>query len=122
MSVSVVQLEVQDACEVLYLFVLLPTARSTLFPYTTLFRSPVEKILRALPTLAGNRRSSARSFAGLALERADERRLDRKSTRLNSSHMSIPYAVSCWKKKRSAPVLTQVCRFRCSDSFRHRRT
>src|SRR5579863_10574195 len=58
--------------------------RSTLFPYTTLFRSmsracPVPPTLPGPPTLA---------------------RLDRKSTRLNSSHPSISYAVFCLKKKK----------------------
>src|SRR6266852_4812645 len=61
--------------------------RSTLFPYTTLFRS--------VP-----RRQAART-AGLHPPRARRgRRPDRKSTRLNSSHGSISYAVSCLKKKK----------------------
>src|SRR6266571_6422911 len=58
--------------------------RSTLFPYTTLFRSrrgdlPGERAVR---------------------HRRDPPRRDRKSTRLNSSHMSISYAVFCLKKKK----------------------
>src|SRR5215467_15773609 len=58
--------------------------RSTLFPYTTLFRSPRQSRLRGaageLPWLVGLRRG------------------DRKSTRLNSSHLVISYAVFCLKK------------------------
>src|SRR6266496_5911446 len=57
--------------------------RSTLFPYTTLFRS------RSCPPAGGH-------FAGHENAR-DER--DRKSTRLNSSHVEISYAVFCLKKK-----------------------
>src|SRR6266480_6618366 len=74
--------------------------RSTLFPYTTLFRP-----LRRLPQPPRPRQSAG------ALERRDRaprgcaRRRDRKSTRLNSSHMSISYAVFCLKKKKTQPAL-----------------
>src|SRR5215813_15093366 len=66
--------------------------RSTLFPYTTLFRSP-----RGLP---GRQR-----LGRCARESRDQRspghlRGDRKSTRLNSSHVRISYAVFCLKKKK----------------------
>src|SRR5689334_25269852 len=67
--------------------------RSTLFPYTTLFRS------RGF--LAG--RHLLLRFDQLALrdrDRFEQRPLDRKSTRLNSSHSSISYAVFCLKKKK----------------------
>src|SRR5437868_7916218 len=72
--------------------------RSTLFPYTTLFRShPVHRRAallqrpRVLPPAArGSRR----------LLRRRARLVDRKSTRLNSSHVSISYAVFCLKKKK----------------------
>src|SRR5207245_8630187 len=63
--------------------------RSTLFPYTTLFRSP--RGPRAPPPRAS--RSERRPHAR-----------DRKSTRLNSSHGSISYAVFCLKKKKSPEV------------------
>src|SRR5437899_6487153 len=86
--------------------------RSTLFPYTTLFRSgQVEATRRAQRT--ERTRDVSREFN--APERAsatcaardrmlpagakDERTLDRKSTRLNSSHLGISYAVFCLKKK-----------------------
>src|SRR3712207_7926599 len=67
--------------------------RSTLFPYTTLFRSrPARRGARA-----DRRRGRA---ANRALEPpAPEDRVDRKSTRLNSSHANISYAVFCLKKK-----------------------
>src|SRR2546430_3939032 len=80
--------------------------RSTLFPYTTLFRSP--------PDLGGQwRRSGVPPRGGRASARDDRgstrappprvlvrgARLDRKSTRLNSSHSQISYAVFCLKKK-----------------------
>src|SRR5258708_8745115 len=64
--------------------------RSTLFPYTTLFRSTPPD-----PSLAPVRR------AGLGLGQPRARILqDRKSTRLNSSHQIISYAVFCLKKKK----------------------
>src|SRR6266480_6121012 len=63
---------------------------STLFPYTTLFRSP-----RA-PRSTRNR---PRAESGPRRPGAGRTR-DRKSTRLNSSHMSISYAVFCLKKKK----------------------
>src|SRR4051794_41702633 len=75
--------------------------RSTLFPYTTLFRSrgrgrgPARRLGRALRrgAAAGARRDAADLLAGRAPA-------DRKSTRLNSSHPSISYAVFCLKKKK----------------------
>src|SRR5437764_7618955 len=70
-----------------------PRRRSTLFPYTTLFRSLVVCALAAgLIVNASPRRHVVR------------RVLDRKSTRLNSSHRCISYAVFCLKKKKSAPL------------------
>src|SRR3712207_7916453 len=76
--------------------------RSTLFPYTTLFRSRrallggrgVGRVHRAA---VGPERKSA--LAGL------QRAVDRKSTRLNSSHANISYAVFCLKKKKKYKIL-----------------
>src|SRR5256885_12114835 len=65
--------------------------RSTLFPYTTLFRSP----RRPSGTGTPPRRRGRGSRPG----RARPARRDRKSTRLNSSHLVISYAVFCLKKK-----------------------
>src|SRR2546426_2761108 len=69
--------------------------RSTLFPYTTLFRSLRRRARRALLPLAGplRRDPDHRHHA-----QRDAR--DRKSTRLNSSHLVISYAVFCLKKKK----------------------
>src|SRR3712207_7410799 len=90
--------------------------RSTLFPYTTLFRSrdaehvgeePLDEPVAAddaLGVLAAGLGEADRLVGGaldvpVALEPADH--LDRKSTRLNSSHANISYAVFCLKKKNS---------------------
>src|SRR6266496_6272026 len=62
--------------------------RSTLFPYTTLFRS------RRGP------RSGPRRGRGMPAAAPPRRRRDRKSTRLNSSHVENPYTVFCLKKKK----------------------
>src|SRR5690348_18099200 len=88
--------------------------RSTLFPYTTLFRSdlPVRVLLgtlgRQVPVAASLVRDLERLIGGggataaaAPAEAVPER--DRKSTRLNSSHPSISYAVFCLKKKTIIP-------------------
>src|SRR5256886_10246218 len=69
--------------------------RSTLFPYTTLFRSP-------RPTRTPQREPRRRPRPQAAEMLAGPRR-DRKSTRLNSSHSQISYAVFCLKKKKNHP-------------------
>src|SRR5690348_18223798 len=78
-----------------------PPPRSTLFPYTTLFRSGFSaSVLKAKPPAnAGDSRvaSNATPNRGARSFRASDP--DRKSTRLNSSHPSISYAVFCLKKK-----------------------
>src|SRR5689334_24687015 len=75
--------------------------RSTLFPYTTLFRSPLRPMQRDLRVLLAMRHQERHLDA---IENAVEVDLlgnpDRKSTRLNSSHSSISYAVFCLKKKK----------------------
>src|SRR3712207_7271650 len=84
--------------------------RSTLFPYTTLFRSLDPDDLRRLvdepvggdPVEGGADRRLGRSV-GDEDERDRRARADRKSTRLNSSHANISYAVFCLKKKHKAP-------------------
>src|SRR2546429_5261851 len=67
--------------------------RSTLFPYTTLFRSPLGFQARTPPETA--KRSLGRSKQAVRAPSPD-----RKSTRLNSSHGYISYAVFCLKKKK----------------------
>src|SRR5258705_4690462 len=76
--------------------------RSTLFPYTTLFRS-----LALLA--AGLRQQERRGMPGcvyLHPWEVDPDQPDRKSTRLNSSHLGISYAVFCLKKKKRGSVLS----------------
>src|SRR5258708_14862850 len=80
--------------------------RSTLFPYTTLFRSDAADVGR---TRQGQ-------FARVRMPHAEE--TDRKSTRLNSSHQIISYAVFCLKKKTQTPTASTVssCRARRSSN------
>src|SRR5256885_7433720 len=87
--------------------------RSTLFPYTTLFRSSVEfavNEVRAAPEKQTDRRSDHECVAQICpgkfvsarvikSERKNANHSDRKSTRLNSSHLVISYAVFCLKIK-----------------------
>src|SRR5258708_26292544 len=86
--------------------------RSTLFPYTTLFRSEMiaalDREVRQIETVDVGVRQGAQHDAVHQTEdrrvRADaerQRHEDRKSTRLNSSHQIISYAVFCLKKKKS---------------------
>src|SRR5438309_8623229 len=77
--------------------------RSTLFPYTTLFRSQFERALgpaRSLRMIRLPKGDCREHGAGHAPLDRLIRREDRKSTRLNSSHSSISYAVFCLKKKK----------------------
>src|SRR5690349_22166374 len=88
-----------------------PPPRSTLFPYTTLFRSPINSNVTGY--LFGKDRktwpmdwSAAAMSVGalryhIALKKGEVPiNIDRKSTRLNSSHVEISYAVFCLKKKK----------------------
>src|SRR2546430_3200739 len=79
--------------------------RSTLFPYTTLFRSGIRQaahMIKGTSATLGGRELSEQC--------AEIERLDRKSTRLNSSHSQISYAVFCLKKKK-------VGRFGCAAGY-----
>src|SRR3712207_7840487 len=87
--------------------------RSTLFPYTTLFRSVVADLAQAsrdiVPRHMPRAGRAAVVLAGMEVAQppaggAD--RVDRKSTRLNSSHANISYAVFCLKKKKN--INTQI--------------
>src|SRR5690242_20765968 len=92
--------------------------RSTLFPYTTLFRSrPIQSLgqldRRGMPRtpqasarLAEGARCGKQATVLAGVE--DQRRTDRKSTRLNSSHMSISYAVFCLKKKKKKQTTSEL--------------
>src|SRR5690349_24161431 len=87
-----------------------PPPRSTLFPYTTLFRS------RGIEAFRADLRAAAPDLPNLeqeipdfdhvrllsvSLDRLTRWHIDRKSTRLNSSHVEISYAVFCLKKKKN---------------------
>src|SRR2546428_6771577 len=77
--------------------------RSTLFPYTTLFRSHAASHFDLVDALGAERhRPPCHAAAG----HDPDERLDRKSTRLNSSHDQISYAVFCLKKKKKTNTLT----------------
>src|SRR5690242_21221841 len=83
--------------------------RSTLFPYTTLFRSDLVKIAAVVED---HRVRVQRPLGRVRLgSEARQGRGDRKSTRLNSSHMSISYAVFCLKKKKINRVSSCCVRF-----------
>src|SRR5437899_5671222 len=95
--------------------------RSTLFPYTTLFRSQVRRPSRARSGQRGGleRRSRIRRDGrnvgaprGLhgaeGAGRAGALPRDRKSTRLNSSHLGISYAVFCLKKKKRSLIRSEL--------------
>src|SRR5690349_23974807 len=91
-----------------------PPPRSTLFPYTTLFRSifidsplalNVTEVFKLHPECFD----------------AETRALDRKSTRLNSSHVEISYAVFCLKKKRGIGSLEPVVGWRQGSGRRRPR-
>src|SRR2546430_3957479 len=93
--------------------------RSTLFPYTTLFRSrkslvdglvhhtrkefPAKQTV-VLPNAIKDDDGVVHGITDQREERRDDCQ-DRKSTRLNSSHSQISYAVFCLKKKKTAPIL-----------------
>src|SRR2546430_3266911 len=96
--------------------------RSTLFPYTTLFRSrPGERVLEvgsgggkaalAAADAIGSTGAVVGADLSAPLNRLAEQR-DRKSTRLNSSHSQISYAVLCLKKKSLTSVATSKPRLR----------
>src|SRR2546429_7314231 len=87
--------------------------RSTLFPYTTLFRS--HKCAHGMAL--GDQRSKAASIAEADHDGAV--RVDRKSTRLNSSHGYISYAVFCLKKKKNTRTIC-TAPVQCSRSHRSR--
>src|SRR5437773_6834137 len=86
----------------------LPPPKSTLFPYTTLFRSLsllVALVLHLLQLIQSNLQTGAQILQVLQLDGGVQpERADRKSTRLNSSHITISYAVFCLKKKNKSYI------------------
>src|SRR5438874_7157911 len=91
--------------------------RSTLFPYTTLFRSVLGRAgdlgLHRGDRLADVARLELGELLPVRLDRGAQRRQgeDRKSTRLNSSHVEISYAVFCLKKKKNNTILCSIWSF-----------
>src|SRR3712207_8558100 len=94
--------------------------RSTLFPYTTLFRSQLQplgqlgvEVGRSVEAAAGQERGlqivvePLDAALGLRVSRLADQ--DRKSTRLNSSHANISYAVFCLKKKKESTWSGSLC-------------
>src|SRR5438552_17599925 len=98
-SISTVTLYEHRPFFLFFFLMIRPPPRSTLFPYTTLFRSQTLRTVRVYTT-AQNRAvtDSPASFHDIGPVPA--RDSDRKSTRLNSSHQIISYAVFCLKKKK----------------------
>src|SRR5690606_40789627 len=100
----------------IFVFMLHPPPRSTLFPYTTLFRSladgrvPDVREVRHLAAGADLHVLRLDERADLAVGAEHRAGSDRKSTRLNSSHVKISYAVFCLKKKKKKPHSTQPLR------------
>src|SRR5690349_22332751 len=88
--------------------------RSTLFPYTTLFRSislwDSELYVSGAATWSGHHSGFRHLRSRCNYLRNAERtaRLDRKSTRLNSSHVEISYAVFCLKKKKKKNIMQSI--------------
>src|SRR5258707_5291785 len=95
--------------------------RSTLFPYTTLFRSQVHRAayFRQRRRVVTEADEECRGIAGKHPHQDKGKRVnaknrwnqlqDRKSTRLNSSHANISYAVFCLKKKKKITIEEQLC-------------
>src|SRR3712207_8844881 len=82
--------------------------RSTLFPYTTLFRSYIGKAPAAIVDLK----------AAVRYLHYNDERIDRKSTRLNSSHANISYAVFCLKKKKKLKLFSFIAHIPIHSTLR----
>src|SRR2546422_6896418 len=84
--------------------------RSTLFPYTTLFRSSIGAFAAKGIRVVDNAPEELRELVVEMME-------DRKSTRLNSSHGYISYAVFCLKKKKKTKTpQSKLCNLHCTES------
>src|SRR5688572_32659629 len=90
--------------------------RSTLFPYTTLFRSiQLVKGLEAARLILAHQLAKAKIIChGFAGSRSIVSE-DRKSTRLNSSHSQISYAVFCLKKKKNTQIIIKCPKIEASE-------
>src|SRR3712207_9273499 len=92
----------ERSSRVFFFLMIRPPPISTLFPYTTLFRSNARTEDRPIGALSGAGNGGAARVLRhrAALVHDGVRAKDRKSTRLNSSHANISYAVFCLKKKK----------------------
>src|SRR5256885_6820363 len=96
--------------------------RSTLFPYTTLFRSVRGELLALVDRLfdgADHVERGLRQVIVLAVDQPLEALEDRKSTRLNSSHLVISYAVFCLKKKKKMADAEHTRTLACTSGLDH---
>src|SRR2546430_5777714 len=99
---SALCINLSDVAYLFFFLMIRRPPRSTLFPYTTLFRSPIVDVEAGCASggaalmLAGGAIRAGQYDCALVFG-------DRKSTRLNSSHSQISYAVFCLKKKKSPP-------------------
>src|SRR5437764_10084619 len=91
-----------------------PPPRSTLFPYTTLFRSPQTVYIGLVASS-----HLQDKLCAVALDQVTVSR-DRKSTRLNSSHRCISYAVFCLKKKKKKSIIMVSNQSYISQDTSHR--
>src|SRR5690606_42052441 len=108
------QLIYANLSRLIFLLLIRPPPISTLFPYTTLFRSQTitpKKFEKLFGTLSNeqlkivldseHKKIAVAAGPGSGKTRLLVHKLDRKSTRLNSSHVKISYAVFCLKKKKT---------------------
>src|SRR5690242_21244502 len=92
LAATIIPSSTRFSCLLFFFLMIRRPPRSTLFPYTTLFRSK-QRLDLSLARSVEYRRPHVHALG-------QRLRQDRKSTRLNSSHMSISYAVFCLKKKK----------------------
>src|SRR5690349_22134220 len=91
-----------------FLLIILRPPSSTLFPYTTLFRSRQSCAHKRSTSFSAREDSDRdRRTRRACTASSGRRRADRKSTRLNSSHVEISYAVFCLKKKKK--IINSIC-------------
>src|SRR5437764_11734788 len=101
---------------VLFFFLMIPPPpRSTLFPYTTLFRSRDVKYSPSLPDNGPVFTVKIIASVGSSISKGSSGAGDRKSTRLNSSHRCISYAVFCLKKKKKTKAKTKYNNQKCEN-------
>src|SRR5690606_39603524 len=92
--------------------------RSTLFPYTTLFRSEVQPARRVTSGHGPPHTKEAPApTSGSSTSTTTQPAEDRKSTRLNSSHVKISYAVFCLKKKKKHRIFRRITPYSCDLSL-----